>query len=506
MVRNLRNILRLFKIALTLAKYGCVDALEVFGFPKLPIWVLRKIEPNIANGALGVRLAKAAVALGPSFIKLGQALSTRSDLLGAEMAGDLGQLRDRLPPFPTGTARNIVETELSGSIPELFLEFNDEADAAASIAQVHFAVTMDGRPVAVKVLRPHIEQAFARDIDLLFWVADYITRSRPSWRRLKLRDSVKAFEKMVASEMDFRLEAAAASQLFENFQDDETYQVPAVDWSRTSQRVLTTARVYGTPIDQTHQLSEDGHSLDDILENASRAMFNQIFRDGFFHGDPHPGNLFVDSNGAINAVDFGIMGRLDIQSRRYLSEMLLAILNYDFDLAAKLHFQAGYVPSEQSIGDFALALRSIAEPILNRPASDISIGRLLGQLFHVTETFGMETQPHLLLLQKVIVVAEGVGRTLNPDANMWQTAQPLVEKWVLTNKSSEHQLREVSKLIGDIVRRGPRLFQDAETTLDRAKKLLETTQVPEFRTRRHNAWMWSAIGFSLFIAVYALLG
>jgi len=504
MTRTFRNVIRLITIAQTLARHNAIEALEAAGLPRPLVWALRHLEPRAPNTPLGTRLAAAAVALGPTFIKFGQALSTRSDLLGAEMAADLGQLRDRLPPFSTQEAKEVVETELGAKIEDLFATFNDKPAAAASIAQVHFATTRDGHSVAVKILRPGIEQAFALDIDLLLWLAGWIARAKPAWRRLRLRESVETFASMVQVEMDLRMEAAAASELAENFEDDTSYRVPTVDWPRTSRRVLTTARVFGTPIDRVQELASAGHNLDKVLQNASQAMFKQVFRDGFFHGDPHPGNLFVGSDGAINAVDFGIMGRLDKQSRRYLAEMMLSILTRDYEKAARLHFQAGYVPKDKSVAAFTLALRSIAEPILDRPAGEISIGRLLGQLFHITETFGMETQPHLLLLQKVMVVAEGVGRTLNPGVNMWEEAQPLLEEWVIANRSPESHLRELGILASGIINRGPRLLADAELALENATQMIRSKDIHNSNRHRRESLVWVAIGLIALIAVYAL--
>ncbi|PPR18474.1 MAG: putative protein kinase UbiB [Alphaproteobacteria bacterium MarineAlpha9_Bin7] len=503
MIRSFRNFIRLLKIARTLARHNAIEALEPLCLPKFLVWALRQIEPAVPDGTLGTRLANAAVELGPSFIKFGQALSTRSDLLGPEIAADLGRLRDRLPPFPTEQARSLVESELGVSIQDIFAQFDDQPCAAASIAQVHYASTKEGGAVAVKILRPGIEKAFSRDIDLLLWVAEWVVYAKPAWRRLRLRESVQTFASMVQVEMDLRLEAAAASELAENFQDDPSYQVPTVDWARTSRRVLTTARVEGIPIDQVQNLEKAGHNLDEVLKSASRAMFKQVFRDGFFHGDPHPGNLFVDGNGAINAVDFGIMGRLDRQSRRYLAEMLLAILTRDYERAARLHVQAGYVSRDKSIEAFALALRSIAEPILDKPASDISIGRLLGQLFHVTETFGMETQPHLLLLQKVMVVSEGVGRSLNPDVNMWQVAQPLIKDWINTDRKPETHVRELVTLVGEFIQRGPQLLGDAAVVLENTSQILRSGSSRDVGARRREAWMWLAIGL---VALLALRG
>ena len=504
MTRTFRNVFRLIAIAQTLARHNAIDALEAVGLPRPLIWALRHLEPRAPDMPLGARLAAAAVDLGPSFIKFGQALSTRSDLLGAEMAADLGQLRDRLPPFSTAKAKEVVETELGANIDDLFATFDDKPAAAASIAQVHFATTRDGHSVAVKILRPGIEQAFARDIDLLLWLAGWIAHAKPAWRRLRLRESVETFANMVQVEMDLRMEAAAASELAENFEDDASYRVPTIDWPRTSRRVLTTARVFGTPIDQVQELASAGHDLDKVLQSASQAMFKQIFRDGFFHGDPHPGNLFVDSDGAISAVDFGIMGRLDRQSRRYLAEMMLSILTRDYEKAARLHFQAGYVPKDKSVAAFTLALRSIAEPILDKPAGEISIGRLLGQLFHITETFGMETQPHLLLLQKVMVVAEGVGRTLNPGVNMWEEAQPLLMEWVVANRNPERRLRELGILASGIIHRGPRLLAEAELALENANQMMRSRDIYHSNSRRREGLAWIAIGLIGLIALYAL--
>ncbi|MFQ5973497.1 MAG: 2-polyprenylphenol 6-hydroxylase, partial [Alphaproteobacteria bacterium] len=419
MLRAARNILRLLTIARTLARH---DAL--FPLTWLPAlgWIARTVEPLAAFAArpdvrdrrAGERLAMALEALGPSFIKLGQALSTRSDLIGDRLAADLGALRDRLPPFPSHVARSTIENELGKSVPELFAAFDDRPVAAASIAQVHLAMTRGSSgapdaPVAVKVLRPGVEQAFERDLEAFRWLARVIDRTRPRLRRLRLNEVVETLAESVRQEMDLRLEAAAASELGENFRGDPTYRVPSVDWSRTARRVLTLERVHGIPVHEAGAVRAAGHDPDEIVGRAVVVFFNQVFRDGFFHADMHPGNLFVAGDGALVAVDFGIMGRLDWRTRTYLADMLAGLLTHDYERVADAHFRAGYVPAHKSRAAFTQAVRSIAEPIFGRPTHEISIARLLGRLFGLAEQFEMAARPELLLLQKTMLMAEGVG-------------------------------------------------------------------------------------------------
>lgn len=468
MIRGCRNLWRLFVIARTLARHDALEPLAHLGVAPWLVRPLRTLSRGASGGLrIGQRLAQAAVELGPGFIKFGQALSTRADLIGADAAEDLAMLRDRLPAFPVTEARAVIARELGAPVDTLFSSFDDTPVAAASIAQVHFATTSDGRDVAVKVLRPGVEAAFQRDLDLLFWIAALIERTQPKWRRLRPVESVATVADVVAIEMDLRLEAAAASELAENFAGDTGFNVPDVDWQRTAQRVLTTERVHGTPIDRREDLIAAGHDPAAVLEKAARATFNQVFRDGFFHGDPHQGNLFVDGAGELWAVDFGIMGRIDTATRRYLAAMLMGFLDADYLSVAKIHFDAGYVPSDRSLGAFTQAIRSIGEPILGLPVNEISVGRLLGQLFAITETFGMQTQPHLLLLQKVLVVSEGVGRVLYPDANMWQLARPLIEDWVIAHAGPEARAKVAVEEAAQLARRLPRLASRAEVALDK---------------------------------------
>ena len=460
MIRSLRNVARLLGIARVLARHDTLFPLEKTRVAGAVVAAARLGQKRAAPGRPGERLARALNEAGPSFIKLGQALSTRSDILGEEMAADLTLLQDRLPPFSGTLARAAIAEEFGAPLESLFADFDDQAVAAASIAQVHFAVTTDGREVAVKVLRPGIEAAFARDLDLFFWVAGLIDRRRPEWRRMKPLESVAILADTVKMEMDLRFEAAAASELADNFAGDDTFQVPRVDWTLTGRRVLTTERVLGIPLDDRRAVIAAGLDPQAVIEKAVNAFFNQVFRDGFFHADLHSGNLFVGADGNIVAVDFGIMGRLERRARRHLGEMLLAFLNRDYRRAAEVHFEAGWVPTDQSVDAFAQACRSIAEPILDRPQNEISMARLLGQLFQVTETFRMETQPSLLLLQKTMLEAEGTARSLCPEANMWMLSRPLIEDWM--NEGTEERIREVIDDVAATVRHLPRLMDGVE--------------------------------------------
>jgi ubiquinone biosynthesis protein len=465
LLRAGRHLVRLVEIAFILARYDALVALDGFIGPRLalrPLRFLRRRDAALVRLRPGQRLAAALEAMGPSFIKLGQALSTRADLVGEAVATDLSSLQDRLPPFPGSAARAAIEAEFAQSVGVLYRHFEDIPVAAASIAQVHLAVTFEGEEVAVKVLRPGIAAAFARDIDLFFWLANLIERTQPALRRLKPVAVVETLAETVRQEMDLRFEAAGASELRENFAGDEGFRVPRIDWARTGRQVLTLERVSGIRVDDRPALIAAGHDVRAIMAKAASAFFNQVFRDGFFHADLHPGNLFIDQTGAIVAVDFGIVGRLDRKTRHYLADMLLAFLQSDYRRVAEVHFEAGYVPARQSLEAFAQACRSIGEPILGRPLHEISLGRLLAQLFQVAERFQMETQPQLLLLQKTMVLAEGVGRLLDPTVNMWTLAQPLIEEWMRENRGPEARLRDAAAELGSALTRLPALVKDLE--------------------------------------------
>jgi ubiquinone biosynthesis protein len=456
--------LRLLRIAITLARHDALfplDRISALG-PFLRVSRLLAQRRGRASKRPGERLAAAFNELGPSFIKLGQILSTRADVLGEEIAADLASLQDRLPPFPSQQARALIEAEFAEPVDRLFTQFDDNAIAAASIAQVHFARTTDGRAVAVKVLRPGIAEAFARDLDLFFWLATLIERVQPAMRRLKPVEVVGMLADVVQIEMDLRFEAAAASELAENFAGDPSFRVPRVDWRRTGRTVLTSEWISGIRIDDRAALIAAGHRIDDLLAKAAAAFFNQVFRDGFFHGDLHPGNMFVAADGALVVVDFGIMGRLDRATRYYLADMLLGFLSGDYRRVAEVHFAAGYVPQRRSIDAFTQACRSIGEPIFGKPLQEISIARLLAQLFQVTEQFEMETQPQLLLLQKTMVLVEGVGRRLDPKVNIWALGQPLIEAWMYENRGPEARLRQGLETLIATAERLPPLVESLE--------------------------------------------
>lgn len=462
MLRSVRNTARLLTIARVLARHDALFLLSNLGVTRRIGLLAGRISNRRAAGRPGERLARALVELGPSFIKFGQALSTRADLVGDAVAADLSMLQDRIAPFPFAEVERIVAAEFDRPIAEMFAEFDPEPIAAASVAQVHRATTRDGRIVAVKVSRPGVEAAFERDVDLLYWLAEIADRTQPGLRRLRLRESVTAFADTVAMELDLRFEAAAASELAENFADDDTFRVPEVLWPLTGRNVLTTAWIDGIPIDERERLIAAGFSPIAIAERAARAFFKMVFSDGFFHGDMHPGNLFVGAAGEIIAVDFGIMGRIDVAERRYLGEMLLAFLNGDYRRAAEVHFEAGYVPPDRSVDLFAQACRSIAEPILGLPAAEVSVARLLAQLFKVTETFGMEVQPQLLVLQKTMLTAEGIGRGLCPEVNFWELARPLIEEWMAQTIAPPAKIRRGVEDAWDAIRRIPEIVRRAD--------------------------------------------
>lgn len=465
-IRSLRNTRRLFTIARILAQEDAlfiIDDLEIS--PSLSA-ICRIFTTKKPNKRKGQRLAAAIERLGPTFIKLGQALSTRSDLIGNALADDLAGLRDNLPPFPTKIARQIIEDEFQAPIESLFLEFNDAPVAAASIAQVHRAVTKEGKTVAVKILRPQIEQAFARDLDLFFWIAHIIERRIHSWRRLKPVQVVQTFKEAVFFELDLRFEAAAASEMADNIKRHEAgLSVPDVDWNLTSKRILTMSWVNGIPFSNIKAIKNSGFEPDIILGKAARSLFSQVFKDGFFHADLHPGNLFLDTNGDLVAVDFGIMGRLDWKSRIYIAEILRGFMQGDYKSVADVHFDAGYVPRSKSREAFTQACMAVARPITGKPLNEISIAALLGQMFSIAAEFEMEVQPQLLLMQKTMMVAEGVGRMLNPHLNMWELATPLIEDWAGENFGIKAKLKGTAESTQAIIQKFPYILTNIENTL-----------------------------------------
>ncbi|GGB52237.1 putative protein kinase UbiB [Tistrella bauzanensis] len=501
MLSTLRHLLRLSRIGLVLARHGALFPLEQLrsqhpaaGFVGQA--ARRLMRRDLADMRDGIRLATALTALGPSFVKLGQVLSIRADLIGEDVARDLARLQDRLPPFPAADARRIIEAEFEQPVDSLFSRFDDVPVAAASIAQVHFAETTDGREVAVKILRPGVEEALATDLALFGWIARWLERLLPGSRRLKPVEVVRTLAEVVAIETDLRMEASAGQELRENFAGDDGFMVPEIDWMRTSARVMTLERVVGVRADDTTALDAAGLDGRTIMANAARFFFLQVFRDGFFHGDMHPGNLFILPDGRIAVIDFGIMGRLDRQTRLYLAEMLRSFLARDYVAVAEVHFAAGFVPENQSRPLFAQAARSIGEPILGKPQNEISIGRLLAQLFQVTATFQMETQPQLLLLQKTMVQAEGMARLLDPGANMWVLAEPLVREWMIANLGPRARAESAAREAAAFLRRLP-------VALDRLEKLTDPERAWPVKARGGRTA--AALGGALCVALLWLI-
>ncbi|MQA65005.1 MAG: 2-polyprenylphenol 6-hydroxylase [Alphaproteobacteria bacterium] len=522
MIAAMRHAVRLLGLARTLARFDALVLFEHFGLSPGVLRAARLlkrlpggVQPNPAARP-GQRIALALAEAGPTFIKLGQSLATRADLLGEDIADDLAFLQDRLPPFPGALARAAIEAELGKPIDALFARFDDVPIAAASIAQVHLAETPDGEEVAVKVLRPGIEQAFRRDLDMLAWAAATLEHARPATRRLRPREVVATFARVVEVEMDLRLEAAAAAELAVNFAGDDSFHVPGIDWSRTGRRVLTLERIRGIPIDERDHLVAAGIDPDEVLRKAASAFFNQVFRDGFFHADLHPGNLFVAPDGNLVAVDFGIMGRLDAATRRFLGEMLLGFLQSDYRRVADAHFDMGFVPADQSRDLFMQACRAIGEPILGRPLNEISVARLLAQLFRVTETFRMETQPQLLLLQKTMMVAEGIGRRLNPKLNMWELSRPLIEDWMQENLGPEARIARGARDVVSGLERLPAFLTNVDKAVkalaehgyrlhpDTVRRLLGEGE--DGRNRSTGTALWVIAGLLAVIAVTLLTG
>lgn len=504
------HLLRIMKLAHIIGVTGADEALAPLG---VSTWIFAPYHwfatPDTTLRP-GEKLRVALERMGPSFIKLGQALSTRSDIVGEAISHDLADLRDNLPPFSTTEARVILRQSFGKPVNDIFREFNDKPVAAASIAQVHQAVTVDGRAVAVKILRPGVREAFRKDLELFRWLAENLHYHYPELRRLKLPEVIRTFTVSVQQELDLRMEAANATLLKDNTKNDADFYVPAVDWALTTERVLTTEWVNATPISDVDTLRAHGHDLDRLIAVAAGTLFNQVFRDGFFHADLHPGNLFVRNDGVVVAVDFGIMGRIDKKNRYFVAEILYGFLAQDYDRVAKAHIDAGYVPAHHSVEDFAIACMAIGKPIIDKPLQDISLAELLGQLFRVSATYEMETQPQLLLLQKNMMLAEGVGRMLNPNVNMWELAKPLIEIWANEQLSLQGRATALAERARECVQRIPSLFQKLDHLLsmvdEQGIRLHPDSLIPllEQRARQHRNWIWVVvIGLIILVCVKA---
>jgi ubiquinone biosynthesis protein len=436
---------RLARVGWVLVREGVVSALPTEDMPPAVGFAKTMLEPfarfRAKKQARSERLTRAVDRLGPSYVKIGQFLATRPDVVGVDWAVDLALLQDRMAFFPTATAKNAVQTSLGRPIEDLYTSF-EEPIAAASIAQVHPA-TVDGRKVAVKVVRPGVRQRFAHDIEGMYVVARMQERLMPSSRRLRPIEVTRTLEQTTKMEMDLRLEAAALSEIAENTSADPGFRVPTVDWERTGRDVITMEWIDGVKMNDIEALRAAGHDLEKLAEVLIQSFLRHTLRDGFFHADMHPGNLFVERDGTIVAVDMGITGRLGKKERRFLAEILYGFITRDYMRVAEVHFEAGYVPGHHDVAAFAQAIRAIGEPIHGQPAETISMARLLALLFEVTDLFEMQTRPELILLQKTMVVVEGVSRMLNPRFNMWKAAEPVVGTWIRDNLGPKRVLSDL---------------------------------------------------------------
>jgi len=445
---------RLARVGWVLVREGVVSALPTEDMPPAVGFVKSMLEPlarfRAKKQARSERLTRAVDRLGPSYVKIGQFLATRPDVVGVDWAVDLAMLQDRMAFFPTEAAKNAIQTSLGRPIEDLYTSF-EEPIAAASIAQVHPAI-VNGRQVAVKVVRPGVRQRFAHDIEGMYVVARMQERLMPSSRRLRPIEVTRTLEQTTKMEMDLRLEAAALSEIAENTKGDPGFRVPTVDWERTGRDVITMEWIDGIKMNDVEALRAAGHNLEKLAEVLIQSFLRHTLRDGFFHADMHPGNLFVERDGTIVAVDMGITGRLGKKERRFLAEILFGFITRDYMRVAEVHFEAGYVPRHHDVAAFAQAIRAIGEPIHGQPAETISMARLLALLFEVTDLFEMQTRPELILLQKTMVVVEGVSRMLNPRFNMWKASEPVVGDWIRDNLGPKRVVSDVKDGLKAIVK------------------------------------------------------
>ncbi|RAI35519.1 2-polyprenylphenol 6-hydroxylase [Rhodoplanes roseus] len=456
MIPPFSHLIRLARAGFVLAREGVfalIDPTPLPGAAQLGLKALRLLErPTSASGA--ARLSTALGKLGPSYVKLGQFLATRPDVVGQAIATDLEKLQDRMPPFPQDQAEAAIERSLGRPLHKMFASFGPPL-AAASVAQVHRAeidTPAGRRSVAVKVLRPGIEADLRADIQAFFFAARMAERMSAEARRLRFEEVVATLARSVTVEMDLRLEAAAASEMADNVKDDTDFRVPTVEWDLTAHNVLTTEWIDGTPLSDRAALERRGLDLPVLGRTVIQSFLRHAVRDGFFHADMHPGNLFVDDAGRLVAVDFGIMGRLTEKERRFLAEILYGFISRNYRRTAEVHFEAGYVPGHHSVEAFMQAVRAIGEPIHNRNAEDISMAKLLTLLFEVTALFDMKTRPELLLLQKTMVVVEGVGRMLDPKLDMWRTSEPVVRTWLERHLGPAGRVEGAVEGVGEVGR------------------------------------------------------
>ncbi len=417
----------------------------------------------------GERIRRALEDLGPIFIKFGQTLSTRRDLLPDDIGDELAKLQDNCPPFPAAESKAIIEAALGESVKELFSSFDDEPLASASIAQVHSAVSLDGDEIIVKVVRPGIKKKIKRDLRLLYAFAA-LAEKHPDGKRLCPIEAVSEFESIIYNELNMMAEAANASLLRKNFSDSDLLYVPKVNWDLCRSNVLVIERIYGTPISDVEALKGSGVDLKILAENGVVIFFTQVFEHNFFHADMHPGNIFVGKGEQYIGVDFGIMGTLSEEDQYYLAQNFLAFFNQDYKRVAEVHLESGWVPEGTSILEFENAIRSVCEPIFQKPLSEISFGLVLLSLFKEARRFNISIQPQLLLLDKTLLNIEGLGRTLYPDLDLWATAKPFLEKLVKDKYSLKGSVKQISEQLPELIAELPQLPMLAIKALKQLEK------------------------------------
>ena len=484
----IKKIITLFQLGRKVAKSDILNITSKFKKPPLVVKILFRIlsfsfSPKNQIAIIkdeGERLSNSLESMGTTFIKLGQFLATRPDIIGDELSKKLENLQDKLPPFSLIQAKEIIKNDLGDETYNSIIDISEPV-AAASIAQVHKAkINDDGtiKDVAIKILRPEIKRIFNEEIDAMMLFAFLVESFVKKTKRLKLVEVVFLLKEITNLEMDLRFEAAAANEYAENTKNDVGFRVPQIYWNFTSENVMTLDWVDGISIRETEKLKERNFNTEKIAEDIIQNFLRHAVRDGFFHADMHQGNIFIDNNGHIVPIDFGIMGRLDKMSKRFLAEILFGFIQRDYRKVAEVHLIAGLVPKEVPIDDLAQALRSIGEPIFGQAVKDISGGKLLKQLFNVTEKFNMQTQPQLLMLQKTMVVVEGVARKLNPNTNIWTTSKPVLESWLKETKDPITTINETIQNTSEVIKRLPE-FPEIMDKANQALTFLASGQIPQ---------------------------
>ncbi|WP_428354241.1 ubiquinone biosynthesis regulatory protein kinase UbiB [Methyloprofundus sp.] len=490
-MKHPKLILRIIHINWVLITHG-LDDLILKTHLFRPLRFLAVFSPNFWRktdfGARGVRIRRTLEDLGPIYVKFGQALSTRKDILPDDIADELVKLQDKVPPFSNQQAREVIEKELGMSIDTAFAEFSASPLASASVAQVHAAVLHTGEQVVVKVLRPDVEKWIHSDIGLLYELAYFAEKFWDDAKRLHAKEIVAEFEKTLLDELDLIREAGNASKLRRNFENSEAIYIPEIHWEFTRKKVLVMERIYGIPVGNIDELRENNADFKLLAERGVEIFFTQVFRDNFFHADMHPGNIFVELPGKYIAVDFGIVGTLSPSDQRYLAENFLAFFNQDYRRVAEMHLASGWVPADTRVEEFESAIRSVCEPIFDKPLKDISFGLLLLRLFQTARRFDMQVQPQLVLLQKTLLNIEGLGRQLYPDLDLWQTAKPFLEDWFKERLSPKTKIKQALQKFPELAEKFPEipslLFQvldDAAHTGERADR--QSQQLEKMRAQ-----------------------